>query len=441
MPGAFLAQERRRTRAPFLDPTNFSSPTNRWRADSIGAPGLVASWVDSIGGVNITAAGAARPTRGTNALNGQASVAFDGVANTLTAAAFVRAQPSTIVLVGVQTGFNVAGRYLDSGPSNVDLSQFDVPQQISAFAGGSFGGFAGSAPHNTPFYVVVHYAGASSTLQLNNGEVCAAAAIGAGGFAGAFAVGGAGGFFLHAEIQEILVYAGSLTPSQLAQMQLYVQGRYGVTRVWSHLATSTGDSIDAGFGVVAGGDWPTLTNVSLGAGWSSNAAYENVALAGNTIPDCDAQAVASIDRFPDQSFDRVVVTMGAGINDIVTSLDSLATIKANMTTFCTNRRAAAAALGVTSRFKIVIRNLISCGTAFSIPAHEAIREQWNAYIASPAGLLATGADACIDVTLDPVIGAPAAFNDATYFQAGGTHPTLAGQQRIEALAAPVLAAL
>lgn len=61
-----------------------------WNADDHGTPnmtddgaGLISSWKDRIGGLELTAATTARPTWGAAALNSASGIAFDGAANTL----------------------------------------------------------------------------------------------------------------------------------------------------------------------------------------------------------------------------------------------------------------------------------------------------------------------------------------------------------------------
>lgn len=72
-----------------------------WWSSSDLADGLVGSWVDRVGGLNATAAGALRPTRSVTAINGRPGVTFGG-AQALSAARNFSAFSGLRMLLGVQ---------------------------------------------------------------------------------------------------------------------------------------------------------------------------------------------------------------------------------------------------------------------------------------------------------------------------------------------------
>lgn len=138
-----------------------------WFRKGVGvteATGLVSQWADQSGNSRhlTQATDTNKP-----ALQGDGSILFDGVDNSLVQSTFSYAQPETIYILAKQITWTANDRWFDSavGGDRGIIQQFGTTPQIRIYAGAALG--AVSLTLDTYGIVCAVFNGASSVLQLN----------------------------------------------------------------------------------------------------------------------------------------------------------------------------------------------------------------------------------------------------------------------------------
>jgi len=210
------------------------TPTNWWDAldgasFDVDVGDLVGSWTDRVGGVAATAAGPARPTRGTDRLT------FSG-AQVLTALVGTRPLPESLYVVAMRTGGSTGPAFIEQAATVLILYGYAVDHPTPSLRNrvGIFNGvellttFGVAAPLEARAVFVAVFNGASSSVRYNNVvDVTGNAGTSTGS---GLSIGGPGGTSLTGTISAVLRYANTAhNATQRAAMVAWLAGYYGVT--------------------------------------------------------------------------------------------------------------------------------------------------------------------------------------------------------------------
>lgn len=409
-----------------------------WDARTLGAPGSYSSWPGRAGTSDLALSGnftlnASRQVVATANVASVSSSVFDMSTGTKTVVLGYLAQVYSGSGFGFWAGIAALvgnqGQYMDRAAQKGAEGAASAAGG-SAFFQGTVGAWAGQRSSNNKLLV-----GALSTNATPNTTVqyypalpiTAASAAGTNGAGNnTFSVGGFAGNFLPFTGRWAACFAGALSNSDLAKLN-----------VWSQLHHATTN--DPGAYVVFDGDSRTLGIPSSVSDMSTN--FPTVAMADARLAnygDCNfgqggqtAQNMAT--RF--STVPHVVLTASvsakkiyvlfAGINDFA-GARTAAQIYADLKTSWAAARADGA--------KVVACTEISAGTA---GWDAGAKETLNALIVSVPTLY----DALADFGANANVGADGQSSNATYFQAGAIHPTALGYSIMAGIVANAIASL
>jgi lysophospholipase L1-like esterase len=223
------------------------------------------------------------------------------------------------------------------------------------------------------------------------------------------------------QIDEASKYARYLTDREVA---LYYNARAGltfggsVTGLAQKLVICDGDSITLGaVGLVANSRYPNQMD-SLS---SEALALRNMGRSGLATATILADAPTRIDPLFDAIYVRRIAVVMMGVNDLRNGGFSTASIIANISAYCTARRAAG--------FKVIVCTITPATDAGTAGSFAADRATVNASIRTN---YPTYADGIADVGGDATIGGDSAPNNATYY-GDKLHPTAAGNAIIASI--------
>ncbi|MEJ0021442.1 MAG: 6-bladed beta-propeller [Candidatus Doudnabacteria bacterium] len=381
----------------------------------------VQQWNDrSLGANNATQLTAgSRPTYKTNIINSHPVLRFNGAQNMDTSSFLDSSFDTSFTFFIVQTKTdedlelttsNQGAAWFSGGISNsanailAQTGNLTAPRTQVAMPS------PGSALISDPTIETFSYDGTHARLRFNGSEKPGVAS-GNLGLSGALTIGSisGGGYNLHGDIAEIIIYNSALSRVQIGQIESYLMAKYGIASIPSNpLLIFDGDSITQGYLASTGQDYPSQVQAILGPGPT----YQNMGGSSRTLLDMINDAPAQIDpEFLGADTTNIVTLMG-GTNDLHFGADAITTYN-RIVSYAQARRAVG--------FKVIV-NTILPRTEPTLPTFEADRQTVNSLLRANWPSFADGLS---DIASSSVMGQPGEDSDTTYYH-DGIHPTDAG---------------
>jgi hypothetical protein len=272
------------------------------------------SWTDAVNGIVASQSKSGQyPIYRADRLKGLASVEFDGSAdlclpssNAAQAAIDSRSYTifivfrtlgpsSTGALIGAATGCCNEFWYYADGTS---VGEYNVFTGIPYSGQSSFSTLGGTA-----FASGTYSSGQNGALQIiyvNGGAVMTSAITPPGTGGNRICIGVTNtSYYAKAEIFDIVIWRGPLTPPQYKLAQMWADDRYGQSHPWAGISAYNvffGDSITAGVGVTSPAQTgPYLAAHTLGLLYGQ---WDNIAIGGITTSDMNKLAPTWVDPIP-----------------------------------------------------------------------------------------------------------------------------------------------
>jgi len=237
--------------------------------------------------------------------------------------------------------------------------------------------------------------------------------------------GGKFGYSPDMHLAEVLIYGRAQNDAEVAQVNAYLQQKWqAALSLQGHdLVAFVGNSISTGAYCGNGNTWSAFAGKKLGLKH-----WVNFSKGGITTPQIAALAATEIDPIRKLTTGRGIMVFWEATNDIACNKISGAQALANVADFCAARKKA-------GWDKIVVLTVMPRGNVGA--DFEPARLEFNDLLKKDYAKY--GIDAVVDLDADPVLGAPGANNDKTYFRWDDqTHLTALGQSHVADLAVKTL---
>jgi len=226
-------------------------------------------------------------------------------------------------------------------------------------------------------------------------------------------------------LAEMMIYGRAQNDAEVAQVNARLQQKWqAALSLQGHdLVAFVGNSISTGAYCGNGNTWSAFAGKKLGLKH-----WVNFSKGGITTPQIAALAAAEIDPIRKLTTGRGIMVFWEATNDIALNKISGAQALANVADFCAARKNA-------GWDKIVVLTVMPRGNVGA--EFEPARLEFNDLLKKDYAKY--GIDAVVDLGADPVLGAPGANNDKTYFRSDDqTHLTALGESHVADLTVKTL---